>query len=93
MSPLSFPLLNPISHSENGGLHDDHVCSLHVGQVSLPVLRFASHDRGPNRPHPPAATTADAGEDPRPGPHPAGAASGRPQGAASESLCPGIKTQ
>jgi len=85
---------------ENGGLHDDHVRSLHAGQVPLPVLRPASHGRGPGRlrpsaaaAHTPSSTAADTS--PRPGenggPHPAGAAPGRPQGDAPESLCPGRK--
>lgn len=80
--------------AENCGLHDHHVRPLHAGQMPLPVLRPASHGRGSGGSHHAAtATTAAAtaaahgppGEDGRP----AGAAAGRPQGAAPESLRPG----
>lgn len=80
-------------HAENGGLHDDDVRALHAGQMPVPVLRPASHGRGPGSPSPSASASAAAptrpGEDARPGPHAAGAAPRRPQGAAAESLCPG----
>lgn len=73
---LSFPVPSP---SENGGLHDNYVCTVHAGQMPLPVLRPASHGRGPCGTHTPAAsatTTSHPGEDLRPGPQPAGASPG-----------------
>lgn len=71
---LSLPL------AENCGLHDHHVRPLHAGQMSLPVLRPASHDRDTASSHcaaaaATAATTAAHGT-PGKDSRPAGAAAG-----------------